>query len=202
MNNPYYWALGVVVVVVALVLYNAFTIDVAPSNPAQEQGSIGDTLPAASSTTEVQPTAPVAEDVPVPAPERDRPGFIVGTAITEANVHNAVNAERYDAGLPILSRDARLDVAAEAKLQDMIERGYFAHVSPDGIRPQQFMIAEGYPVQGPTGENLARDFDTIDAVTDAWMASLTHRANILSSQYVSTGIAVEGPYVVQMFGYE
>jgi hypothetical protein len=57
-------------------------------------------------------------------------------------------------------------------------------------------------------ENLARDFDSTDAMLSAWMTSPTHRENIVHSKYKDIGVAVvngtldgvETTLVVQMFG--
>ncbi|WP_371414125.1 CAP domain-containing protein [Sphingosinicella sp. CPCC 101087] len=98
-----------------------------------------------------------------------------------------------------MRRDARLDAAAEAKLTDIIEKGYFAHISQDK-GPVTWIRNEGYPVLPKVGENFARHFDTVQEMVAAWEASPTHRANIVEEKFVSTGIAVSGPFVVQMFG--
>ena len=58
------------------------------------------------------------------------------------------------------------------------------------------------------GENLAKDFGNTSRLMDAWMASPTHRENIVSSKYSEIGLAVvpgtlqgqETVLVVQFFG--
>jgi hypothetical protein len=46
------------------------------------------------------------------------------------------------------------------------------------------------------GENLAIDFDENEDVIDAWMASVSHRKNILNARYEEIGIAaVEGIFM-------
>lgn len=58
------------------------------------------------------------------------------------------------------------------------------------------------------GENLARDFADTPSMMDAWMASPTHKANIVNPKYKEIGIAVincsllgsDTALVVQMFG--
>jgi hypothetical protein len=69
------------------------------------------------------------------------------------------------------------------------------------------MKEAGYEYQ-VAGENLARDFGTTPDMMEAWMASPTHRANIVNPKYTEIGIAVidgvfqgyETTLVVQMFG--
>jgi hypothetical protein len=106
-----------------------------------------------------------------------------------------------------LSDNAALDAAAQAKADDMAAKGYFAHVGPDGKEPWDWIAGAGYDYQY-AGENLAVRFIDSKDVVDAWMASPTHRANILKPVYRDIGIGIaEGvykgapaTYVVQYFG--
>ena len=84
---------------------------------------------------------------------------------------------------------------------------YWAHTAPDGTEPWTFMHQMGYQYV-VAGENLARDFGQTDEMVSAWLASPTHRANIMNPKYQEIGIAVidgvlegyETTLVVQMFG--
>ena len=117
------------------------------------------------------------------------------------------NAARTTAQLALLVRNEKLDTAAEEKLNDMEREGYFAHVSPDGRLPWDFIRAQGYSFR-TAGENLAKGFTDAPAVVAAWMLSSAHRANIVSSLYTDIGVAekrfiFEGlptTFVVQLFG--
>jgi hypothetical protein len=94
-----------------------------------------------------------------------------------------------------------------AKGTDMLNRNYWAHVAPDGTEPWAFFINAGYKYRY-AGENLARDFSSASSTVDAWMASPSHRENLLSNKYKDIGVAVvEGnlngvdtTIVVQFFG--
>jgi uncharacterized protein YkwD len=89
----------------------------------------------------------------------------------------------------------------------MFTNQYWAHTSPQGKEPWDFIRIAGYTYQA-AGENLARDFMGTGEMMDAWMNSPTHRANIVSSRYQEIGIAVvngnldgtDTTLVVQMFG--
>lgn len=117
------------------------------------------------------------------------------------------NAKRQAAGLPPLSLNTRLSAAAAKKAQDMFAHNYWAHTSPQGRTPWDFVLGEGYKYS-LAGENLAKNFSDSRGVVEAWMASLTHRENILKSSYQDIGFAVvngvlngeETTLVVQMFG--
>lgn len=119
----------------------------------------------------------------------------------------AVNVKRAEAGQETLVLDQRLSRAAALKAQDMFAKNYWAHTSPDGTSPWEFVTAAGYQYR-VAGENLAKNFSVSGAVVDAWMASPTHRENIMRADYKDIGFAVvngvlggeETTLVVQMFG--
>lgn len=129
------------------------------------------------------------------------------SSITPADVVNDTNKERAKLGLEPLTLSPVLSQAALSKGQDMFTEQYWAHTSPQGKEPWAFMRAAGYNYQ-VAGENLARDFDDTTDMVAAWMASPTHRANIVNSRYTEIGIAVidgnlqgtDTTLVVQMFG--
>lgn len=117
------------------------------------------------------------------------------------------NQKRAESGLPALALNQSLSAAAYTKGRDMIDRDYWAHVSPDGVQPWKFFSDFGYKYRY-AGENLARDFSTAGSAVDAWMNSPTHKENILNPKYKEIGIGVvEGDLagsdttiIVQFFG--
>ncbi len=117
------------------------------------------------------------------------------------------NQNRQSQNLSVLSVNPVLNEVAQLKANDMAEKGYFAHISPDGKAPWYFFDKAGYNYEY-AGENLAVDFtDSVDVDT-AWMNSPSHKANILKNAYteIGTGIATgtyEGSptiFVAQEFG--
>ncbi|MBI3956310.1 hypothetical protein HY339_03570 [Candidatus Gottesmanbacteria bacterium] len=129
------------------------------------------------------------------------------TDIRVEQLFSAINAKRAEGGLGALVLDQRLSRAAALKAQDMFAKGYWAHNAPDGKTPWEFITAAGYRY-GVAGENLAKNFSVSNGVVDAWMASSTHRENIMRGDYKDIGFAVvngvlggeETTLVVQMFG--
>lgn len=99
------------------------------------------------------------------------------------------NEERQVNNLPSLSVSPLLTEAAELKAKDMAEKGYFAHTSPDGKTPWYWLQKVGYTYDY-AGENLAINFSDSKDVTDAWMDSPTHRANIVKGTYTEVGTGV------------
>ncbi len=129
------------------------------------------------------------------------------TEITSSSIVNLANQARTLYSLNTLSNNARLEAAALAKANNMFELQYWDHFGPNGESPWQFIRAAGYNYVY-AGENLARGFRTAEGVHEAWMASPTHKANIVSPNYEDIGVSVvtgvlEGSQtilVVQMFG--
>jgi uncharacterized protein YkwD len=130
-----------------------------------------------------------------------------GTELMQNILVDMANDNRATNNLPFLAHNFVLDSAATMKAKNMATEGYFAHVSPQGIEPWHWFKEAGYTFLF-AGENLAVNFTESKAIDDAWMASPTHRANILNSKFKEIGIATyEGFYqnaqtifVVQMFG--
>lgn len=127
--------------------------------------------------------------------------------ISPGEVISLTNAQRAANGLSALSENSKLDSAALAKGNDMLAKGYWAHFAPDGTSPWSFFLSFGYKYRY-AGENLARDFSNANDAVNAWMASPTHRENILNANYKEVGIGVvEGSLsgadttiIVQFFG--
>lgn len=132
-------------------------------------------------------------------------GFTSSINIDE--VVRATNQERLSAGLEPLLYNEKLADAARRKAANMLEENYWAHNSPSGKSPWTWIKAAGYNYTY-AGENLAKDFGDTSRMISAWMASPTHRDNIVSSKYKEIGIAVvpgtlqgsETVLVVQLFG--
>lgn len=99
------------------------------------------------------------------------------------------NESRSQNGLGTLSTNSALATAAYNKAKDMFEDNYFAHTSPDGKTPWDFIKEAGY-TYSYAGENLAIGYADADELFDAWMNSPTHRENILNSNFREIGIAV------------
>ncbi len=85
-----------------------------------------------------------------------------------------------------LTLDPQLAAAAQAKAQDMVQKNYWSHNSPDGKTPWSFIAASGYQYQA-AGENLAYGFGNASDTITGWMNSPEHRANILNAGYQNVG---------------
>jgi hypothetical protein len=133
--------------------------------------------------------------------------FTFLSAVLPGEVIALTNTERAQNNAGALAENPLLTQAAQAKAEDMAAKGYFAHVGPDGTEPWVWIRSAGYTYQY-AGENLAVKFTDSREVVSAWMASPTHRANIVKPQYTEIGIGIaEGSFrgepatfIVQYFG--
>ncbi len=135
------------------------------------------------------------------------PGPSLTSNFTADAIIRLTNNARIDNKLKALSTNQKLNAAAQLKAQDMLSKGYFAHVSPQKITPWYWFKKAGYGYSS-AGENLAMDFVAAEDVTEAWLNSPSHRRNLLNSKYLDIGVAVADgklnnvstTVVVQFFG--
>lgn len=126
--------------------------------------------------------------------------------IIATDVIALTNEERIESALAPVVENPLLVLAAQRKAEDMATKGYFSHTSPDGTEPWRWIEDVGYRYRY-AGENLAVRFVDSSDVVRAWMASPSHRANIVKGVYQDIGIGVaqgtfEGApatFVVQFF---
>lgn len=110
-------------------------------------------------------------------------------AVLPAVLADLTNTERQSQNLPALTVNTNLNKAALMKAEDMATLGYFAHTSPAGKTPWYWIEKVGYKYQY-AGENLAINFTDSQDVTNAWMNSPTHKANIVKGNYTEVGTGV------------
>jgi uncharacterized protein YkwD/uncharacterized membrane protein required for colicin V production len=120
---------------------------------------------------------------------------------TEEDMLALVNKERAERGLSTLEMDPELRLVARAHAEDMFERGYFAHNTPEGTDPFDRMRAANI-IFGLAGENLALA-PTLNMAHEGLMNSPGHRANILRDGFNKVGIGVlDGGIYGKMFVQE
>lgn len=81
---------------------------------------------------------------------------------TVPGVLSYINIYREERGLPALKLNAQLNSSAQAKSDDLVAVGYWAH-NRDGRTPWTFITESGYIYQR-AGENLAKCFDDPEAL--------------------------------------
>jgi len=117
-----------------------------------------------------------------------------GVSAPEADIMAQVNAERARRGLKALTFSPRLAVIARGHSYDMAIRHYRGHNSPEGSTPADRV--RGIDVEAKlVAENIYVDdyhkLDSLGARTlKGWLDSPEHRANLLSPDFVETGIGI------------
>lgn len=108
------------------------------------------------------------------------------TDVSTIGLLDNTNKQRQQDGKTILSLNHKLNLAAQAKANDMATRNYWSHTTPEGNEPWMFVEQAGYAYY-QAGENLAYGFSGSDDVINGWMNSPTHKANMLESSYQEVG---------------
>lgn len=127
------------------------------------------------------------------------------TNTTSSNIElvlKLINEAREKAGVSALKLGATLPKIAQIKADDMVNASYFAHTSKTYGTPFKMMSDYGIDYTS-AGENIAGN-PSIEAAVNSWLASDTHKQNLLSSsyEYIGIGIAKSPTYgyiIVAMF---
>jgi len=152
--------------------------------------------PAAAASTVIDP-APVAD---LPALTEPVPiARLMSQVVTKTNQVRDAN------GCDQLDVDQELIVASERQSGYMAQTHRFSHIGWGGSTFVTRARMAGY--RQPAGENIAWGYSTAEQVMDAWMASPSHRTNILNCDTKSIGTGVSysengTPYYTQVFGWQ
>lgn len=157
---------------------------------------------------------PIGPETRIPPP---KPRPQINIPDLEKQIHALINQERRRHGLASLEWDGHLAAIARKHSRDMVERKYFAHVSPEGHDFAHRYKQAGYACASPKGkvrytggENILQT-DLYDSTTtvngrtyynwnspekiaettvEIWMKSPAHRENILAPFYRRDGLGV------------
>lgn len=123
----------------------------------------------------------------------DTPGVIGsetstgGADINPENLLDLSNQERKKIKRTQLKLNSNLASSAQAKCEDMADKDYWDHNSPDGLTPWYFIDNSGY-IYGIAGENLAYGFSTAGGVIYGWMGSPSHKKICLTKNSQKLGL--------------
>lgn len=106
-----------------------------------------------------------------------------------------VNDQRAQAGLSPVSYNGALARGAKKRACTLAKTGQWSHA---GLH-QAHIEALGYPKSGHGGENLAKEKATQADAFIAWMNSPSHKAQILTPEYIHAGAAECGGIWVLWF---
>lgn len=178
MNNKILYGL---IIAALLVLVVFFALMRAPVPAPEDVGQALPDVPVATSSAPVIVSPAVVK--PVPA----RPIVDAPTGATSSQLFMLTNAVR---AVP-LTYSSVLERLAQQRANYLCTHDF----SHEGYR--QFLDKAGYHYEG---ENLAKDFSNTADMFVAFMASPTHKANIVKAQYTHIGIAWACSITVVFFG--
>ena len=132
-------------------------------------------------------------------------GGIFALNVAEREMFELHNETRTAHGLGPLCLSPVLTKAARARSQDMLNRDYFSHYTPDGVTVIDQLRRQGCYGYDPgdyhaVGENIGlggdfTDQDTPERRFTGWMQSPGHRENILRGEFEEVGVgARSGTY--------
>jgi uncharacterized protein YkwD len=104
----------------------------------------------------------------------------------EQQMIDAVNRERISEGVTALEWCPALGRSAREHSEDMANRDFYDHVTPEGLEVWDRAKEQGYE-NTYVGENIAVGQKSIREVMKDWMNSEGHRENILSPDYTHFG---------------
>lgn len=109
-----------------------------------------------------------------------------------------INRDRLAHGLPELALNELLMQAAQNHAEDMSNRDYYSHTTPEGRTPTDRFAQIGGT--GGVGENIAKitgytnrlslTEETLAELQVGWMNSPGHRQNLLNPDYSSVGYGI------------
>ena len=174
--------------------YGSTLEDIEATNPDLEPTSlqIGQKIIVPLTQRQINPEADplkprLTSAAPVPAP----------LLALEQEIARAINLQRQIQNLPDYTLDESLAEVAQIHAQDMVARGYFSHVTPEGVTARGRTEGHGLALNW-VGENIQRNTQPFNQTTqyavDWFMSSRPHRTNILHDKFDRLGVGVaEGP---------
>lgn len=108
------------------------------------------------------------------------------TSMSSSGLLSNTNSARAQNDVSSLKINSKLAAAAQAKANDMADRNYWSHNTPEGDPPWTFVTSQKYSYQ-KLGENLAAGFSSEQSTVNGWMGSAPHRDNLLDSAFSEVG---------------
>ena len=137
---------------------------------------------------------PNVPNAPLPASNKSM-SLLRGTdpnreTLSQSRLISLTNTVRMNNGLPVLEENYLLTMIARERLDDMLQKQYFGHISPSGEGASDMARRVGYRYK-LIAENIAYgDFLNNEKVLDGWMQSPGHKKNILAEEPQHIGVAV------------
>lgn len=111
----------------------------------------------------------------------------------ENSLFNALNTVRSQYGIGPLNLNPSLSNIARSRSADMLSRNYFSHTTPDGKNIFNILNENFFNWQ-IAGENIYQcspaEIGSESAILNTWLASPSHRANLLNGAFRQVGIGI------------
>jgi len=137
--------------------------------------------------------------------EQAGPAVAVKPQATLNDYENAVaaliNNYRTSCGLNAIAYEPTLTYVAKLRSQDLMDRNYFSHYTPEGTTVFDLLRANGITSK-IRGENLGQampaEIGSPEAFLGAWQNSSSHNANMLRAgyNYIGVGMVENGDRIV------
>lgn len=116
-----------------------------------------------------------------------------GSGYAESQMIYLINTIRSSHGLQLLNPNPVLNSIARSRSQDMINRNYFSHYTPEGKNIFNILVENGI-MYACAAENLSHasppSWGSPESVINSWMSSSAHRANLLNPHYGQIGLGI------------
>jgi uncharacterized protein YkwD len=112
-----------------------------------------------------------------------------------------INDYRVTSGLNAIAYEPTLTYIAKFRSQDLMDRNYWSHYTPEGTTVFNLFKANGvkYKIGGENlGQATPADIGTPEAFMNAWKNSSSHNANMLRQgyNYIGVGMVENGDRIV------
>ena len=119
----------------------------------------------------------------------------------ENTVACLINDYRTASGLNAIAYDPTLTYVAKFRSQDLIDRNYWSHYTPEGTTVFNLFRANGvkYKIgRENLGQAVPADIGSPEAFMNAWKNSSSHNANMLRNgyNYIGVGMVENGDRIV------
>jgi len=128
----------------------------------------------------------------------------IDLAADRAQLLALMNAEREKAGLAKLAIQNGLNELAQLRAEDMQQRDYFAHITPEGKTVSDLKV--GFGIRAAVSENIAFDVN-LESAHEGLLRSPLHRHNLLNADWEFVGIGITkndvgGVIIAEVFSSE
>ena len=135
--------------------------------------------------TVVSPQAAAA--TPAPAAQTTARAVSAVPAGLAGQIYQRINDYRSANGLGVLGYDALLQGTADVRAKESASS--FGHTRPDGSAAVTAVTVD-YTVAGENLIQVTRELATADIIVETWLASPTHKANIVLGDFSQTAIGI------------